>query len=214
MLRIEGQISTFQKRLIAYRNIYFLLQQQSNGVLGIYLTPTRQVYKYTGLERHYKVDISKPNFLSTIVDIRLIRIYKVIPQQQIRCKIRHNLGRMSELHKHSLAVVGADQVNSKYSLLKKLYSLAINTLYLAYIVFDLILQGLQEYSVDNRLAYARVKTDFYIFYVRRRASYNAKVGKSRYCQVFYIFYSRFRYLLDNKVISYSIDIESSIFFLL
>ena len=49
---------------------------------------------------------------------------------------------MSELYKHSLAVIGADQVNSKYSLLRKPYSLAVNTLYLAYIVFDLMFQGL------------------------------------------------------------------------
>ena len=47
-----------------------------------------------------------------------------------------------ELYKRSLAVVGADQVNSKRSLLRKLYSFAINTLYLAYVVFDLMFQGL------------------------------------------------------------------------
>ena len=45
---------------------------------------------------------------------------------------------MSELYKRGLAIVGADQVNSKYSLLRKPYSLAIDTLYLAYMVFDLI----------------------------------------------------------------------------
>ena len=45
---------------------------------------------------------------------------------------------MLKLYKRSLAIVGADQVNSKYSLLRKSYSLAINTLYLAYIVFDLV----------------------------------------------------------------------------
>ena len=92
ILRVEGQISTFQKRLVAYRNIRFLLRQQSNGALGIYLMPVGQVYGRIGLERYYKVDISKLNFLSTIVDIRLIGIYKVVPQQQIRCKIGYNLG--------------------------------------------------------------------------------------------------------------------------
>ena len=92
MLRIEGQISTFQKQLIAYRNIYFLLQQQGDGAFSIYLTPIGQVYGRMGLERYYEVDISKPNFLSTIVDIYLVGIYKVVPQQQIRYKIRYNPG--------------------------------------------------------------------------------------------------------------------------
>ena len=80
VLRIEGQISTFQKRLIAYRNVRFLLQQQSNSALSIYLAPIGQVYRRVGLERHYEVNISKPNFLSTVVDIYLVGIYKVIPQ--------------------------------------------------------------------------------------------------------------------------------------
>ena len=44
----------------------------------MYLAPVGQVYRRAGLERHYKVDISKPNFFSTIVDIRLIGIYKVV----------------------------------------------------------------------------------------------------------------------------------------
>ena len=108
VLRIEGQISTFQKRLVVYRNIYFLLQQQSNGVLGTYLAPIGQVYRRVGLERHYKVDISEPNFFGTIVDVRLIRIYKVVSQQQIQYKIGHNLGRTLELYKRGLAVIGAD----------------------------------------------------------------------------------------------------------
>ena len=188
VLRIEGQISTFQKRLVAYRNIRFLLRQQGDSALGIYLTPAGQVYRRVGLERYYEVNVPKPNFLSTIVDIRLIRIYKVVSQQQIRYKIGHNPGQTSELYKRSLAVVGADQVNSKRSLLRKSHSLAVDTLYLAYAVFDLIFQGLQEYYVDDRLAYARVKTDFYIFYVGRSASCNAKVGKSRYCRVFRVLF--------------------------
>ena len=41
--------------------------------------PIRQVYGRIGLERYYEVDISKPNFLGTIVDICLIGIYKVVP---------------------------------------------------------------------------------------------------------------------------------------
>ena len=48
------------------------------------------------------------------------------------------LGRTLELHEYSLAVVGADQVNGKRSPLKKSYSLAVDTFYLAYIVFDLM----------------------------------------------------------------------------
>ena len=43
-----------------------------------------------------------------------------------------------ELYKRSLAVVGADQVNSERSLLRKSYSLAVDTLYLACMVFDLV----------------------------------------------------------------------------
>ena len=108
VLRIEGQISTFQKRLIVYRNVRFLLRQQGNSASSTYLASTGQVYKRIGLEKHYEVNISKPNFLSTIVDIHLIRIYKVVPQQQIRYKIRYNLGQASELYKYSLAIVGAD----------------------------------------------------------------------------------------------------------
>ena len=50
----------------------------------------------------------------------------------------NNLGRALELYKRSLAIVGADQVNGECSLLRKPYSLAVNTLYLAYAVFDLI----------------------------------------------------------------------------
>ena len=48
-------------------------------MLGIYLTPIGQVYRRIGLERHYEVDVSKPNFLGTIVDVCLIGIYKVVP---------------------------------------------------------------------------------------------------------------------------------------
>ena len=48
-------------------------------MLGIYLTPARQVYRRVGLEKYYEVDVSKPNFLSAIVDIYLIGIYKVVP---------------------------------------------------------------------------------------------------------------------------------------
>ena len=48
-------------------------------MLSIYLMPIGQVYRRVGLERHYEVDISKPNFLSAVVDIYLIGIYKVVP---------------------------------------------------------------------------------------------------------------------------------------
>ena len=47
-------------------------------MLSIYLALAGQVYERIGLERHYEVDISKLNFLGTIVDIRLIGIYKVV----------------------------------------------------------------------------------------------------------------------------------------
>ena len=123
-----------------------------------------------------------------------------------------------ELYKRSLAIIGANQVNSEHSLLRKFYSLAINTLYFAYVVFDLMFQGLQECYIDDGLACTRVKADFYIFYsFRRNVGYNAKVGKSCYSQVVCIFYSRFRYLLDNEVVGEvvrcSVDVKSGIFFL-
>ena len=118
---------------------------------------------------------------------------------------------MSELYKYSLAIVGADQVNGERSLLRELYSLAVNTLYLAYIVFDLVFHGLQEYCIDNRLTCTGVKTDFYIFYVGRSAGCNAKVGKSHYSRVFHVLFSRLGGLLDDKVVGYGT--KSCVFFL-
>ena len=47
-------------------------------MLGIYLAPVGQVYRYMCLERYYEVDVFEPNFLSAIVDICLIGIYKVV----------------------------------------------------------------------------------------------------------------------------------------
>ena len=48
-------------------------------MLSIYFALIGQVCRHAGLERHYEVDVSKLNFLGAIVDIRLIRIYKVVP---------------------------------------------------------------------------------------------------------------------------------------
>ena len=44
----------------------------------MYLVPVGQVYRRAGLERYHEVDISEPNFLSAIVDVRLIGIYEVV----------------------------------------------------------------------------------------------------------------------------------------